>query len=91
MIGERAYDSDHHDEYLQQNGIELIADHKKNRQQPKTQDGRKLRHLKKRWVVERLFAWMKPARRLLNRFEKKISVFQTVLDLFCILVLIRDL
>lgn len=91
LIGDRAYDSDHHDEYLQQKGIELIAAHKKNRQRPKTQDGRKLRRLKKRWVVERLFAWMKPARRLLNRFEKKISVFQTFLDLFCILVLIKDL
>lgn len=47
IIGDRAYNSDHDDEYLQQKGIELIADHKKNRQRPKTQDGRKLRHLKR--------------------------------------------
>jgi transposase len=89
IVGDKAYDSDSHDEALRAKGINLIAPHKKNRKRPKTQDGRSLRKYSKRWVVERFFAWMKPARRLLVRFDKKISVFQAFLDLFSALVLFR--
>jgi transposase len=91
IVGDKAYDSDKHDSDLAQKGIELIAAHKKNRQAPRTQDGRKLKRASSRWVVERLFAWMKPARRLLIRFDKLISVFQAFLDLFAVMTLIKDL
>ena len=37
-------------------GIELIAPNRENRSQ--TQDERKLRRYKRRWCVERLFAWL---------------------------------
>lgn len=82
LVGDRAYDSDPHDEALKTKGVNLIAPHKRNRKRPKTQDGRSLRKFSKRWVVERFFAWMKPARRLLVRFDKKVSIFQAFLDLF---------
>ena len=36
---------------------------------PKTQDGRPLRRYKRRWKVERLFAWLQNYRRLINRFD----------------------
>lgn len=91
LVGDKAYDSDIHDESLRKQGIELIAPHKQNRQKPKTQDGRKLKRMKKRWVVERFFGWMKPARRLLVRFDKNVRVFQAFLDIFSILTLIRHL
>ena len=89
--GDKAYDSDKHDQELAAKGIELIAPHHKNRTAPRTQDGRKLKAYKKRWVVERFFAWIKPARPLLTRFDKKIPVFQAFLDLFAALTLINDL
>lgn len=41
QIGDKAYDSDALDEELAQLGIELIASHKRNRKEAKTQDGRK--------------------------------------------------
>jgi transposase len=88
--GDKAYDSNPYDKDLAQKNITLIAPHKKNRVSPKTQDGRHLRAYKKRWVVERFFAGMKPARRFLVRFDKKISVFQAFLDLFSVLTLIKD-
>jgi transposase len=91
IVGDKAYDSDSHDQQLAQQGLELIAPHKNNRKAPKTQDGRKLRRYKKRWVVERFFAWMKPARRLLVRFDKRIAVFQAFLDLFSLMTLIKGL
>jgi transposase len=59
LIGDKAYDSDSLDQRLKdQNGIEMIAPHKFNRKKPKSQDGRKLRRYKRRWKVERLFAWL---------------------------------
>ena len=36
----------------------MIAPHRRNRRKPKTQDGRKLRRYKRRWKIERLFAWL---------------------------------
>lgn len=65
IIGDRAYDSDPLDEAIALQGIELIALHRKNRKKSATQDGRSLRRYKRRWKIERLFAW-------LNKFKKAI-------------------
>ena len=68
MIGDKAYDSDKLDQKLKDEyGIEMIAPNRRNR--GKTQDRRKLRRYKKRWKVERLFAWMHNFRRLVTRWE----------------------
>lgn len=56
VVADRAYDSDPLDERLRRKGIELISPHKRNRRKPRTQDGRKLRHYRHRWTVERFFA-----------------------------------
>jgi hypothetical protein len=56
LIGDKAYDSDRLDQHLLATyGIELIAPHLRTRRQP-TQDGRPLRHYRRRWRIERLFA-----------------------------------
>lgn len=55
LIGDRAYDSDRLDEVLRDGGVEMIAPHRRGRRN--TQDGRKLRRYRRRWKVERLFAW----------------------------------
>ncbi len=64
MIGDKAYDSDPLDAELKQLDIELIAPHKANRKKARTQDGRKLRRYKRRWKIERLFAWLGNFRRI---------------------------
>jgi len=69
LIGDRAYDSDQLDKNLSDNNIKMVAPHKKNRKKSKTQDGRELRRYKRRWIVERFFAWIKNKRRLLSRWE----------------------
>ena len=43
LVGDRAYDSDPLDAELRNEGIEMIAPHRKNRKKPKTQAGRKLK------------------------------------------------
>jgi transposase len=69
LIGDRAYDSDPLDERLRERGIEMIAPHRCNRKRAKTQDGRPLRRYKRRWKVERLFAWLQNFRRVLVRYD----------------------
>jgi transposase len=51
-------------------GIEMIAPHRKNRKKLAAQDDRKLRRYKRRWKVERRFAWLQNFGRLVVRFRK---------------------
>jgi transposase len=89
LIGDKAYDSDPLDESLQERGIEMIAPHRKNRKKKKTQDGRKLRRYKRRWKIERLFAWLQNFRRLVVRYEYKDQNFLGMAQLGCIVILLR--
>ena len=89
LIGDRAYDSDPLDKKLAAEGIEMIAPHRRNRKKAKTQDGRKLRRYKRRWKVERLFAWLGNFRRLLVRYEHKLDNFKAFVKLGCIIILLR--
>ena len=89
LIGEKAYDSDPLDESLLKRGIEMIAPHRKNRKKKKTQDGRKLRRYRRRWKIERLFAWLQNFRRLVVRYEYKDQNFLGMAQLGCIVILLR--
>ena len=90
LIGDRAYDADPLDAGLAQLGIEMIAPHRRKRKKPKTQDGRKLRRYKRRWKVERLFAWLGNFRRLVVRYERHALNFLGFVHLGCILLLLRQ-
>jgi transposase len=91
LIGDKGYDSDRLDERLmEQYGTELIAPNKKNRTIP-TQDGRPLRRYKRRWKIERLFAWLFNFRRLVVRYEYHAENFQGLIHLAAALILLRYL
>ena len=91
LIGDKAYDSDGLDQKLMQNyGIEMISPHREGRRTP-TQDGRPLRRYRKRWKIERLFAWLFNFRRLVVRFEYHIANFQGFLQLAAVIILLRYL
>lgn len=90
LIGDRAYDSDKLDIRLADKyDVELIAPHRGNRK-TKTQDGRKLKRYKRRWKVERLFAWLQNFRRLGTRWERHADNFLGMLRLGCIVILLRQ-
>jgi transposase len=91
LIGDRAYDSDPLDESLAERGIEMIAPHRRDRKKPRTQDGRKLRRYKRRWKIERLFAWLGNFRRLVARYERKAENYLGLVRLGCIVILLRYL
>jgi len=89
LIGDKAYNSDPLDADLEALDIEMIAPHKSNRQKAKTQDGRKLRRYRRRWKVERLFAWLQNYRRILVRYEYHDATYLGFVHLGCILILLR--
>ena len=90
LIGDRAYDADPLDEALSELGIEMIAPHRRNRTRLKTQDGRPLRRYKRRWKIERLFAWLGNFRRLVVRYERHALNYLGFVQLGCILILLRQ-
>jgi transposase len=90
LIGDKAYDSDPLDRELAAMGIEMISPHHPRRRR-KTQDGRKLRRYKRRWKVERLFAWIFRSRRLVTRYEQKSDNFLGLVQLACAQILWRQL
>ena len=89
LIGDKAYDSDPLAEELADRGIELISPNRSNRK-VKTQDGRPLRRYRRRWKVERLFAWLQNFRRILVRHEYYAINYLGFVQLGCIVILLRQ-
>jgi len=92
LIGDRAYDSDPLDQLLQEkHRIHLISPHHPTRSRKATQDGRELRRYCRRWKIERLFAWLHNFRRLVTRWEYHESNFLAMVQLGCLVILLRNL
>ena len=93
LVGDKAYDSDRLDaEVLEGFGVEVIAPHRRGRRPDnKTQDGRPLRRFRRRWKVERLFAWLYNFRRLVVRYEYHVENYVGLAQLACVVILLRHL
>jgi len=92
LVGDLAYDSDPLDVQMKrEHGIEMIAPHKENRVRPATQDGRALRRFRRRWKIERLWAWLRNFRHLATRYERHGENFLGFLQLGCAVILLRHL
>ena len=89
VIADRAFDSDALDKALSEYGVDMIVPHRKNRK-VRTQDGRKLRRYKRRWKVERLFAWLGNFRRLLVRHERRLANYEGFAHLATIVILVKS-
>ena len=88
LVGDRGYDSDGLDDLLMtQYGIEMIAANRRGR--AKTQDGRPLRRAKRRWKIERLFAWLHNCRRVVTRWERHVGNYLGMVQLACARILLR--
>ena len=90
LVGDKAYDSDPLDARLaEERNVELIAPHRGGRHKPPSQDGRPLRRYRHRWKMERLFAWLQNFRRLVVRYEYHLDNFLAMIQLGCIIILLR--
>jgi transposase len=68
----------------------VAPSHCRHRKKPRTQDGRPLRRYKRRWKIERLFAWLGNFRRLVVRYERSALNYLGFVQLGCILILLRS-
>lgn len=92
VIGDRAYDSDPLDTQIcQRFGVQLIAPHNPMRSRKATQDGRVLRRYRRRWKIERFFAWLHNFRRVVIRWEYYPENFLGMVQLACAVILLRHL
>lgn len=91
IIADKAYDSDPLREQLLEEEMLLLAPHRRGRTKPSFNDGRWLRRYRKRWKIERLFAWLHNFRRLVVRWEYHAENFHAFLQLGCALILLRHL
>lgn len=91
LIGDKAWDSAQlQQSLLAERGIELIAP-KRGGKRPsrRKHDGRSMRRYRRRWKVERLFAWLKRWRRIATRWEHKAENFLAFVQLGCVILLLR--
>ena len=94
LIGDKGFDSRPLAEHLHdERGIDLIAPRRAGirASRMRKQDGRSLRRYRRRWKVERLFAWLKQFRRINVRWDRKAENFLGFVHLGCIVVLLRHL
>jgi transposase len=92
LVCDKGYDSDPLRERLKgERGIELVCPHRKGRKRPATQDGRKLRRYKRRWKVERTFAWLGNFRRLVVRYERSLTMYRAFFHVACLVITLRQL
>ena len=55
----------------------------------RTQDGRLLRRARRRWKVERFFAWLHNSRRVVTRWERHLDNYLAMVQLACARILLR--
>ena len=90
IIGDKAYDSDPLRDALRSVGIELLAPHRSNRtEESRTNDGRRMRRYKRRWRVERFFAWAGSFRRFLTRYERLETTLNAVVNATCLFITLK--
>jgi len=90
LIADRGYDSDPLRQALARQGTQLIAPHRSSRRRP-SQDRRPLRRYRRRWIIERTFAWLQRFRRLVVRYERYAVIYLAFLHLACVLIALKRL
>jgi transposase len=91
VLADKASDSDWLREHLAGLGFVLITPHKSNRVSPAMIDGRRLRRYRRRYKVERTFAWLHSYRRVVTRYEKRCHNFEGFVQLACAFIALGKL
>jgi transposase len=89
LIADRGYDSNPLRARLVRRGIAPLIPARRNHQRATHQDGRKLRRYRRRWIVERTFAWLGHFRRLVGRYERLITTYTGFFHMACALLTLR--
>jgi transposase len=90
-IMDKEFDSDMFRDKIAARGIDPIIPYRDRAVERRYDDGRKRRRYKRRWVVERLFAWLGNFRRLVTRYERKTMMYQAFVHVAFMLITLRQL
>ena len=89
-VGNKAYDNNSLDEQLlHERGVKMIASHRLGGKKSPIQDGKKLRRYRRRWKVKSLIAWLQNFWRLVVRYEYHVENFLCMVQLGCIIILLK--
>lgn len=89
VVADKAYDSDDLRDAFAERESKLLSPHRSNRKRPPRDQEEIGRHYKRRWVVERLFAWLAAWRRLATRWERRAGHYRQWLCLGFSLIYVR--
>lgn len=91
LIADKAYDSEGLRRRLKSRGIRPIIPARSNNQSASYQDGRAMRRYKRRWKIERTFAWLHNFRRIAIRWERLDNIYSAFIHLACVILVLRRL
>jgi transposase len=75
LIGDLGYDGNVVRDARARQGITPIIPYRKGRVNRPYEDWRRLRRYRRRWIIERTFAWLGHFRRLVVRYERLTSIY----------------
>jgi transposase len=85
LVVDKAFDSGHVPRpHRGARGTYPIVPYRKRAVSTKYGDGRAMRRYKRRWKVERTFAWLGNFRRLVVRYERKHWIFRAFIHVACV-------
>jgi transposase len=91
LVGDKGYDSDPLRESLGKRGIRLISPYRKNRKNKKVFKQATRERYRRRYKVERTFAWIGSFRRLTVRYDHSLTIYRAFFHLACIIIVLRRL
>ena len=89
LMADRGYDSHPLRARLARRGIDPMIPAQRHHKRATPQDGRQLRRYRRRWIVERTFAWLGHFRRLVVRDERLITTSAGFFHIACALLTLR--
>ena len=89
VVADKAYDYDFLRDAFAERNSKLLSPPRADRSKPPRDQEQIGRHYKRRWAVERLFAWLAAWRRLANRWERRAEHYWQWLCLGISLIYVR--
>lgn len=91
VLADRGFDSDPLRDELEARGYRPIIPHRSNRVRPGRNDGRGMRRYRRRYQVERAFAWVQSFRRVATRYERYPHLYDGFVALACAFIALGKL